>query len=94
MSKPKYPSDKLNQFMIRLPAGMRDEIKDAAAANNRTMNAEIVARLSSGSKTLRDEFAMAALPSLLTGNWQIQDTAAEGAYRAADAMLAAREAKP
>ncbi len=33
------------QFMLRLPDGMRDRIKAAAEANNRSMNAEIVARL-------------------------------------------------
>ncbi|MDB5822166.1 MAG: hypothetical protein JWR21_870 [Herminiimonas sp.] len=31
--------------MVRLPDGMRDRIADAAKASNRSMNAEIVARL-------------------------------------------------
>lgn len=31
--------------MLRLPDGMRDRIADAAKANNRSMNAEIVSRL-------------------------------------------------
>lgn len=34
-----------DQFMLRLPDGMRDRIKAAADANNRSMNAEIVAAL-------------------------------------------------
>ncbi|MBB1498788.1 Arc family DNA-binding protein [Paracoccus sp. MC1862] len=34
-----------DQFMVRLPEGMRDRIKAAAEANNRSMNAEIVATL-------------------------------------------------
>lgn len=34
-----------DQFMLRLPDGMRDRIKAAAEANNRSMNAEIVATL-------------------------------------------------
>jgi len=34
-----------DKFMLRFPDGMRDRIADAAKANNRTMNAEIVARL-------------------------------------------------
>ena len=34
-----------DQYMLRLPDGMRDRIKEAAASNNRSMNAEIVARL-------------------------------------------------
>ncbi|WP_072296152.1 Arc family DNA-binding protein [Paracoccus sp. SM22M-07] len=33
------------QFMVRLPAGMRDRIKAAAESNNRSMNSEIVATL-------------------------------------------------
>lgn len=39
------PSKQLDQFVVRLPDGMRDRIKAAAAANNRSMNAEIVAVL-------------------------------------------------
>ena len=33
------------KFMLRLPDGMRDSISTAATTNNRSMNAEIVARL-------------------------------------------------
>lgn len=39
------PSRKMDQFIVRLPDGMRDNIKHAAELNNRSMNAEIVARL-------------------------------------------------
>src|SRR5690606_18288108 len=39
------PSQKLDQYIVRLPDGMRDRLKAAAAANNRSMNAEIVSRL-------------------------------------------------
>lgn len=31
-----------DKFMLRLPDGMRDDLKAVAAANNRSMNAEIV----------------------------------------------------
>lgn len=34
-----------DQFTVRFPDGMRDRIKAAAEANNRSMNAEIVATL-------------------------------------------------
>jgi len=34
-----------DRYMLRLPDGMRDRIKAAAEANNRSMNAEIVATL-------------------------------------------------
>jgi hypothetical protein len=30
------------KFVVRLPAGLRDRIREASAANNRSMNAEIV----------------------------------------------------
>lgn len=40
--KPGRGSD---QFPLRLPDGMRDRIREAAEANGRSMNAEIVARL-------------------------------------------------
>lgn len=40
--EPLQPQDK---YVLRLPNGMRDRIKAAAEANNRSMNAEIVARL-------------------------------------------------
>lgn len=34
-----------DKFIIRLPDGMREQISEAAKANGRTMNAEVVARL-------------------------------------------------
>ncbi|MDX0438845.1 Arc family DNA-binding protein [Sinorhizobium medicae] len=45
MAREKYPSDKQDQFMVRLPEGMRDRIKKAAERSGRSMNAEIVAAL-------------------------------------------------
>ena len=46
MSKPLPPSRTAPQFVVRFPdEEMRDRIKQAAEANNRSMNAEIVARL-------------------------------------------------
>lgn len=44
---PPPPSRTAEQFVVRFPDGMRDRIADAAKANNRSMNAEIVARLQS-----------------------------------------------
>lgn len=40
-----YPSETQDRFIVRLPDGMRERIKAAADANNRSMNSEIVARL-------------------------------------------------
>lgn len=42
MTRAKYPSDKQDQFMLRLPDGLRDRIKTYAERNGRSMNAEIV----------------------------------------------------
>lgn len=40
-----FPSDKADKYVVRFPDGMRDKIAEAAKANSRSMNAEIVARL-------------------------------------------------
>lgn len=45
MSDSPYPSQTQDKFVLRLPDGMRDRIKAAAEANNRSMNSEIVATL-------------------------------------------------
>jgi plasmid stability protein len=39
------PSPDQDKFIIRLPDGMREQIREAAEANGRSMTAEIVARL-------------------------------------------------
>ncbi|AZV79889.1 Arc family DNA-binding protein [Parasedimentitalea marina] len=44
-AKSEFPSDKQDKYVLRFPDGMRDRIKAAAAENNRSMNAEIVATL-------------------------------------------------
>lgn len=48
----RYPSESQDRFMVRLPEGMREQLKSAASAAKRTMNAEIVARLEA---SLEDE---------------------------------------
>lgn len=45
MSQKPYPSQTQDRYIVRFPEGMRDQIAEAAKANNRSMNAEIVARL-------------------------------------------------
>ncbi|MBR8344243.1 Arc family DNA-binding protein [Burkholderia ambifaria] len=46
MTKPTQPPSRTaDQFVVRFPDGMRDRIAEEAKANNRSMNAEIVARL-------------------------------------------------
>jgi len=41
----KYPSEEKDRFIVRMPDGMREELKSIAAKNSRSLNAEIVARL-------------------------------------------------
>lgn len=42
-----------DKFVIRFPDGLRDEIKDAAADNQRSMNSEILARIMNNGPTNR-----------------------------------------
>lgn len=46
MSDTGYPSDRQDRFIMRLPNGMRDQIKERARTAGRSMNAEIVQILS------------------------------------------------
>ncbi len=83
---------KSDAYMLRLPDGMRDELKTAAGANHRSMNDEIVARLSGSRRTLRDWFAGQALLALTSVNTiQDRNSLSAAAYEVADAMLAARD---
>ena len=41
----RIPSRGSDQFVVRFPVGMRDRIREAAEANGRSMNAEIIAAL-------------------------------------------------
>lgn len=45
MSRKPYPSNVADQFVVRFPPGLRAQIKDIAALNRRSMNAEIVFHL-------------------------------------------------
>lgn len=59
----------LGQIVIRPPAGMRERIKAAAEANNRSMNAEIVATLEEkypGPKLPGDAEGLAAYGATIT----------------------------
>ena len=40
-----FPSDVAERFMLRLPDGLRDRIREVAARNRRSMNSEIVLHL-------------------------------------------------
>ncbi|MFP5078265.1 Arc family DNA-binding protein [Rhizobium sp. YIM 134829] len=97
-----------DQYPLRLPEGMRDEIAAAAKAAGRSMNNEIILRLAGDADALRDRFAFEAF----VGSWNreaaplrcndgetVEDAlkrywagVARTAYIAADAFLAARKA--
>lgn len=86
------------QVNIRIPRELLMHLASEATANNRSTNAEIVSRLAASGETLRDRFAMAALPwavsvamEFSTKDASPAPTAAGLAYEMADAMLAERE---
>ncbi len=74
MERKPFPSETQERFIVRFPDGMRDRLKDAAAANNRSMNAEIVARLQEsfeprGSNAVLD---IATMQELAQQSWRLQ----------------------
>lgn len=79
MSKDLPPSRTADQFVVRLPDGMRDRIAQAAKANNRSMNAEIVARLRT---SFEPSPALTARESPRLGSGWPSDLAEGGATRA------------
>ena len=95
---------KPDQFQLRLPRGLRDQLKRAAETAGRSLNSEIIARLEApehDGATLRDQIAMAALPSIILatsagqhhpeGDGDLIDLMARDAYAMADAMMDARK---
>lgn len=85
-----------DKFILRLPDGMRDQLKADALINERSMNAEIIARLSGTQANLRDQFAMhiasgmAAFSGTAGVSYGPGDIAGRS-YEVADAMLTARD---
>lgn len=93
-----------DQFQLRLPIGLRDELKLAAAQNERSMTSEIIARLqgssnsASNSLTKREHYAGLAMQGLLAsphfidpdGLWTGNGAqpTAEAAVLLADALIA------
>lgn len=67
MSDSPYPSQTQDKFVLRLPDGMRDRIKHAAEANNRSMNAEIVATLEEKYPDERPDFHQASALTMKDG---------------------------
>lgn len=44
-ANPHYNSRTADKFVIRLPDGMREKLKDAAKGNKRSLNSEMISRL-------------------------------------------------
>lgn len=62
------PSRKLDQYIVRFPDGMRDDLKNLAERNGRSLNAEIIHRLTESmepydKKEFRFELEISALRS-------------------------------
>lgn len=62
-----YPSEKQERFIVRFPDGMRDRIREAAEANNRSMNAEIIHRLNES--FLSEEAGTGNLDEIEPSSW-------------------------
>ena len=102
-SRKDVPSQTISPFGLRLQPQLKTRLEDAAEKSGRSLNAEISSRLSDSMsadhKTLRDEFAMAALAGLLAGSFTgktLHDGLNGGfdatvlAYGYADRMIALR----
>lgn len=64
----KIPSRGSDQFVLRFPPGLRDQIRDIAEKNGRSMNAEIIARLMESLETeamLNDPDPTAAFQAMM-----------------------------
>lgn len=90
----------ITPFGLRMPPELKLETEHPAISNKRSLNSEIISRLTVDSLSLRDAFAIATLTGLGTwmpngyGNLNTTDSQkarAEFAYAQADAMLAARK---
>jgi len=51
----KAPSALADKFVIRLPDGMRDRLRQRATANRRTMNAEVILYIDRGLAAAENE---------------------------------------
>lgn len=55
-----------NQYVVRFPDGLRDQIKALAKANRRSMNAEIIVALEARMQAAGDEIGVMAPAALIT----------------------------
>ena len=90
MAKTSNASDK---FMLRLPDGMRDQLKKAADEHGRTMNAEIICLIERGQIgttdqiTPRDLFVASAFIALILGGYKPHKDTVDLSFVFANAMV-------
>jgi plasmid stability protein len=87
------PVQNADKYIVRLPDGMRDRIAEAAKANNRSMNAEIVARLEESFSPTGSSGAIGALAlRLAETDLELRTNALESKVRLFDAHYASEVA--
>lgn len=88
-----YATQPDDKYVIRFPDGMRDELKAAAKANGRSLNAEIIHLIQQGQTattdqiTPRDLFAANALNALICADAKTVENAVAKSFFIADAMM-------
>nr|WP_052334978.1 Arc family DNA-binding protein [Burkholderia cenocepacia] len=87
----KAPSRSADQFVVRLPDGMREHIAEQARKNNRSMNAEIVARLEFSLDPNNDPERIAALDQVAEYTKRVLE-ATDGEIAAMRRLVDAQEA--
>lgn len=55
MKEKRYPSERADRFMLRLPDGLRDCVKDRAERNERSMNSELIYLIKKGIEKPNDQ---------------------------------------
>lgn len=94
-----FPSDTADRFVVRLPDGLRDEIRAAAQLAGRSMNAEIIHRIAQQEAISRRLWIAARIMAGMIANPTLVyslDTNLSGyALAQADELIALeREARP
>ncbi|HDR9877444.1 TPA: Arc family DNA-binding protein [Burkholderia cenocepacia] len=68
----KAPSRSADQFVVRFPDGMRERIANEAKKNNRSMNAEIIARLDDSFSAPDESHTIGQTAKLLVENTKLR----------------------
>lgn len=79
-TKPKRAPQQGDKYILRFPEGMRERIAEAAKANNRSMNAEILARIEASFEAQEDARVAVApiLDKLDQLTWLLQQQKQDG----------------